>query len=215
MKALFLLAFLALPALAERDFLTADEAGQIRETSQDPNARLKLYVHFAKQRLDLVKTMLSKDKAGRSILVHDALDDYAHIIDAMDDVVDDALKHQADLKIGLAAVQAGEASMLADLEKIRDKAPKDMARYEFALTQAIETTNDSLDLAKQDLGKRTADVEAKDAREKKELESMSKSDEAKEKEKQQGAEKKSEEPAGGRRKVPTLRRPGEQAPPQQ
>src|SRR6185369_4816890 len=147
--------------------------------------RLKLYVHFAKQRMDLVKSMLAKDKAGRSILVHDALDDYAHIIDALDDVIDDALKHKADLKIGLGLVKTGETQMLADLEKIRESQPKDVARYEFALTQAIETTSDSLELSSQDLNKRTADVEAKDAREKKELESMSKSEEAKQKEKEQ------------------------------
>jgi hypothetical protein len=215
MKTLFLFAFLALPLAAERDFLTADEADQIRETAGDPNARLKLYVHFAKQRLDLVKSMLAKEKAGRSILVHDALDDYSHIIDAIDDVVDDALKHKAELKLGLTAVQTGEGQMLADLEKIRDSHPKDLARYEFALAQAIETTSDSLDLSKKDLGVRTADVEAKDAREKKELESMNKSEEAKAKEKEQGEEKKAAEaPAGGRRKPPTLRRPGEK-PPQQ
>ena len=86
--------------------------------------------------------------------------------------------------------------MLADLEKIRENSPKDMARYEFALTQAIETTNDSLELSKQDLGKRTADVEAKDAREKKDLESMSKSEEAKEKEKAGGEKKAAEAPPG-------------------
>jgi hypothetical protein len=210
MKALFLFAFLALPLAAERDFLTADEADQIRETAQDPNARLKLYVHFAKQRLDLAKSLLSKDKAGRSILVHDALDDYAHIIDALDDVVDDALKHKADLKIGLGLVQAGEAQMLADLEKIRDSNPKDVARYEFALKQAIETTSDSLDLSKQDLGKRTADVEAKDQREKKELETMS---QAKDVDEKKAAEKKEAADSQKKRKAPTLRRPGEQATP--
>lgn len=211
MKTLFLCALLALPLAAERDFLTADEANQIRETAQDPNARLKLYVHFAKQRLDLVKSMLAKDKAGRSILVHDALDDYAHIIDAMDDVVDDALKHQADLKLGLAAVQTGETQMLADLEKVRDSHPKDMARFDFALKQAIETTSDSLDLAREDLGKRTADIKAKDEREKKELEGMSQSKDVDEK---KAEEKKEAEAQQKKRKVPTLRRPGEKAPPQ-
>src|ERR1043165_3407773 len=120
MKTLLLCTLLALPLAAQRDFLTADEANQIRETAQDPNARLKLYVHFAKQRLDLVKSMLSKEKAGRSILVHDALDDFSKIIDAMDDVVDDALKRKVEVKLGLTALQNGETEMLADLEKIRD-----------------------------------------------------------------------------------------------
>ena len=208
MKTLFLCTLLALPLAAQRDFLTADEANQIRETAQDPNARLKLYVHFAKQRMDLVKSLLAKDKAGRSILVHDALDDYAHIIDAIDDVIDDALKHQAELKLGLSAVQSGEAQMLADLEKIRDNSPKDMARYDFALKQAIETTSDSLDLAKEDLGKRTASVKAKDEREKKEVEELSQSKDVEQKK----AAQKKEEDTQKKRKVPTLRRPGEVAP---
>lgn len=208
MKALFLGLLLVLPLAAERDFLTADEANQIRETAQDPNARLKLYVHFAKQRLDMVKSMLSKEKAGRSILVHDALDDYAHIIDAIDDVIDDALKHQAELKIGLSAVQSGEAAMLADLQKIRDNQPKDIARYEFSLKQAIESTSDSLDLAREDLGKRTADVKAKDERDQKEVESLTQPKDLEQKK----AEEKKAEDTQRKRKPPTLRRPGETAP---
>jgi len=208
MKALFLCTLLALPLCAQRDFLTADEANQIRETAQDPNARLKLYIHFAKQRLDMVKSQLAKDKTGRSILVHDALEDYSHIIDAIDDVIDDALKHQAELKVGLNAVQSAEAQLLADLQKIRDNPPKDLARYDFSLKQAIETTGDSLDMAKEDLGKRTADVKARDAREKKEVEALSQS---KDVEQKKAAEKKEEEQQK-KRKVPTLRRPGEVAP---
>jgi hypothetical protein len=211
MRALLILALAALPLAAQRDFLTTDEADQIRETAQDPNARLKLYVHFAKQRMDLVKTMLAKDKPGRSALIHDALEDYSHIIDAMDDVVDDAAKHQTDLKLGMTAVKSGETEMLAQLEKIRDSSPKDMARYDFALKQAIDTTGDSLELANQDLGKRAASVEAKEQKEKKDLESMTST---KDKDEKKADEKKASE-TPTKRKVPTLRRPGETPPPQQ
>jgi hypothetical protein len=208
MKTLLLCGLLALPLAAQRDFLTADEADQVRETSQDPNARLKLYIHFARQRLDLAKTSLAKEKPGRSILVHDALDDYSNIIDALDDVVDDALKHQADIKAGLAAVQSVEAQMLEALQKIRDSNPKDLPRYEFALRQAIDTTSDSLDLSKQDLGQRAAAVKAKEDKEHKELQSMSGEKD------QKKADDQSFDAASKKRKAPTLRRPGEQAPPQ-
>ncbi len=139
-----------------RDFLTADEIDQIKE-AQDPNLRLKLYADFAKLRVNLVKNLLGKDKTGRSILIHDTLEDYSKILDAIDTVADAAAASKTDIKLGLAAVATVEKQLLPVLKQIQENHPKDLERYQFALTQAIETTSDSLDLAQEDLGKRGAE----------------------------------------------------------
>lgn len=205
LRALFLFgALAAVPLMAERDFLRADETDRIRE-AQEPNERLKLYLTFARDRLNLVKNQLSKEKAGRSLLIHDALEDFTNIIDTIDTVTDDALKRQIDVKPGMEAVAAEEKTMLEELQKIQESHPKDVARYDFVLKQAIDSTSDSMELASKDMTQRATEVAAKAQQEQKERESMM---QPKDVEAKKAEEKKTEE-VSKKRKAPTLKRKGE------
>jgi hypothetical protein len=212
MKSLLCCLLLAVPLAAQKhDYLTADEIDQIKE-AQEPNARVSLYAKFARERLDVVKSLMSKDKAGRSVLIHDALEDYAKILDAIDDVTDQALAHKVDMKPGLKAVESTTKDALPILQKWQESHPKDFERYEFVLRTAIETTGDSLQAAQEDLGKRTQEVEAREQKERKAVEeSMTPVErEGKQAEEKKAADKAAEDAdKPPQRKPPTLMRPGE------
>lgn len=195
----------------ERDFLTADEVDQVREI-QEPNARLKLYVLFARQRLALLEQFLSKEKPGRSALIHDSLEDYTHIIEAIDTVADDALIRKANLELGMKEVVTAEAEMLETLKKIEDSAPKDLARFQFVLKNAIDTTSDSKELSEEDLHTRTHDLEAQEKKEKQDKEALLGDKEKKEKAKQTADA--NTDDGKPKRKPPTLYKPGEKPPDQ-
>jgi hypothetical protein len=195
----FSLAAAAMFAQQSRDYLSVDEADQIRE-AQEPNARLELYARFARARIDLVKSLLSHDKPGRSILIHNALEDYGRILDAVDNVVDDALMHKRDVAPGLNAVSNQEIAISGMLRKIQTSQPKDLDRYDFVLRDAISGTEDSIAMAREDFGDRALDLEQRQKEEKKEIQAT-KSDAQKAAD---GSQTVQDQP-----KAPTLYRPGE------
>jgi len=193
----------------QHDFLNSGEVELIRG-AQEPNLRLKLYADFSKARIDLVRNMLGKDRPGRSGMIHDALEEYCKILDAIDTVADDAIARHLDVQAGLGTVAALEHDMLPVLEKFQESNPKDLERYDFVLQQAIETTKDSLEANQEDLGKRTEEVKERAQKDRQErMESMS----PVEREGKQAAEKQAAEKQAAQeekqKKAPTLYRPGE------
>jgi hypothetical protein len=203
---LFVLLAVALAA-QDKDFLTGDEVDQVRLV-QERNERLQLYMHFAKQRVDQVESLLKRDKAGRSLMIHDLLEQYTKIIEAADTVTDDALKRKVDVVLGVKALADAEKGLLARLEKVREAQPKDLARYELVLETAIETTRDSVELAQEDLNARGQSVIDKATREKKERDALLSTKEQSEKK----VSEKKEADAQSKRKAPTLRKKGETPP---
>ena len=154
----------------------------------------------------MVKSLMSKDKPGRSMMIHDALDDFSKIVDAIDDVTDQALTKHADMKKGMISVSNMEREALPVLRRIRDSNPKDLERYEFVLKTAIETASDSMEMADGDLDRRGRAAEARDDREKQAIkESMSPTEKAEAAKEEQKADAQKEQ----QRKAPTLMRPGE------
>jgi hypothetical protein len=208
--ALLVAAFAAVPALADRDFLTQDEVEKVRE-AQEPNDRLKLYVLFARQRLDQLQQLMAKDKPGRSLMIRQLLEDYTNIIDAIDTVSDDALRRKADIADCTTTVSAAEKRFAAQLQKAIDSQPRDLDMYELELKNALSDTTDSIELAQQDLGRRSTEIASKDSEEKKRVDSMKPADDVK-------AQKAEDAKAGvgtPTRKPPTLYRPGEKPASQQ
>jgi len=209
MKRFLVILLLALPAFAQKDYLTSTEIDQVRE-AQEPVARVKLYLSFARQRIDQLQSLMSKDRPGRSGEVRQLLEEYSGIIEAIDTVSDDALKRRADVTTAPTLIADGEKKFLALLEKIQAGTPKDLEMYDFELKEAIATTSDSIDLAAEDLGARGKEVHSKAEKEQKQVADVNK---AERKPGANAAEDKAEAAAEDAtkpaRQAPTLYRPGE------
>ena len=192
----------------QRDFLTTDEVEQVR-LHQEPNERLMLYNRFAATRIGQVQDLLKKDASGRSLLVHDLLEDLVEIIDTIDVVADDALKNGYDITAGMQDVVKQHQLVAKGLQEIDEMELKDRSRYQFQLQMAIDAVTDAIELAQEDLASRKMEVLAKDKSEQMRRDEMrTPTDLA---ERQLEAEKQAEhdKKTGRSRKPPTLYKPGE------
>lgn len=199
---------------AQRDFLTPDEVDKVRE-AQIPADRLKLYVLFARERMDEFEKVMAQQKKGRSVFARQLLEEYTQIIEAIDTVSDDALTRKVDISLGTEAVQTAERTFAAKLQKIYATSPADLDLYDVDFKEAMATTLDSLDESVDDTPERAQELSEKEKKEKEQAQAILAAEDSKGKPPADSDGKTattadaSTDPAKPRRKPPTLLKPGE------
>lgn len=143
---------LALPALAQRrnDPLSPLEIDQLRDAAQDADIRLKLYVTFARARLDALDKARAEAKAAdRGQVTHDRLQDFLDLYDELDDNINTFADRKADLRKVLKVILDADNEFQAKLRALKQAAsasPEEIKQYDFLLANTLDT----LDSATQD-----------------------------------------------------------------
>lgn len=136
-------------ALAQRhaDPLNQVEIDQLRDTAQDADPRLKLYVGFVRDRLTALEKVRSDPKiTDKGDEIHDRLQDFVDIYDELNQNIDNFNDRKADLRKVLKVIIDGDTEFQARLRAVKDSSASDAEnkQYEFILTDAIDDVDTSI-----------------------------------------------------------------------
>ena len=151
---LFLVAIPLSAQLGGREPLNETEIDKLREVAQEPDKRLKLLVEFARARLAAIDQLRSDphSAAARGLRVHDLLEDFTRLVDEIGDNIDDYAGRKYDLHKALKTVIDADTGFQLKLQTLKEqaagagaKAGSETGDYSFALQNAMEAVNLSLD----------------------------------------------------------------------
>jgi len=144
-------ALLARPAAPAReqkgDFLTEDEEDKLRET-QDPAARIEVYLDFEQARLARFDTFRSKPadaKYDTGTYLDKLLGQYIALNDEMKSWIDDQYQRQGDMRRGLRALLGRGPQQLEQLRRIQQSSDPYSSEYAASLRDAMDQLTDTLD----------------------------------------------------------------------
>jgi len=130
-----------------RDPLNQLEIDQLRDAAQEPDQRLKLYIKFARSRLDAIEQVRSDPKVtDRAQQTHDRLQDFLDVYDELNDNVDTFADRKSDLRKALKAVIDADTEFQARLRALKSSAtavPAETQKYDFLLNNALDTVDAS------------------------------------------------------------------------
>jgi hypothetical protein len=137
-----------LSAQRRREPLNPNEADLLRDAAQEPAARLKLYLVFARTRLAALEQMRADPKVtDRAKQTHDRLQDFLDVYDEMNDNIDTFVERKSDLRKPLKAVVEADTEFQAKIRALKsslDANKEEASQYDFLLTNVLETIDNSV-----------------------------------------------------------------------
>jgi hypothetical protein len=145
--------FLALVALCARaqnhEYLTSTEVDKLRD-AQDPSERIKVYLSFQQDRLGRMAVALESHGDARDSF-DDLLDQYISIDNELKDWIQYQFDHEGDMRKGLRTLLDEGPKQLEVLRHFQSSPDVDASDFSSSLHDAIADMNDTLDGATQAL----------------------------------------------------------------
>jgi hypothetical protein len=131
---------------SRREPLNPVEIDQLRDAAQEPEARIKLYIQFARARLVVLEQMRADPKVtDRAQQTHDKLQNFLDVYDELNDNIDTFVERRADLRKPLKAVIEADTEFQAKLRALKaslDTSPAEAEKYRFLLDNVVGTVDD-------------------------------------------------------------------------
>jgi hypothetical protein len=133
-------------AQKKRDPLSDLEVDKIRDAAQTPDVRLKLYIEFARTRLDKAEQARTDTKAtDRDQQISDALQDFIDIYDELNDNVDTFADRGDDIRKAVKPVIEADTEFGSKLRAFKlslAHSREEAAKYDFLTGSALQAVDD-------------------------------------------------------------------------
>jgi ABC-type transporter Mla subunit MlaD len=130
------------------DPLAPAEVDKIRDSAMEPEIRLKLYVEFARTRLDKIPPAQSDPKLSqkdKTDQISSALEDFTDIYDELQENVDTFADRGNDLRKALKPVIEADTEFGAKLRAFKSSlanSPPETGKLDFLVNSALEAVDD-------------------------------------------------------------------------
>jgi hypothetical protein len=140
------------PSFAQRhhDPLNSKEVNELRDAAQDPPKRMKLFISFAKARMEMIEHMRTDPKpAAEGPGIDQLLSDVADLMDEIDDNLDMFDRRSQDLRRPLKGIIEMCSDFQLKLRTMKETStPEQLRAYGVSLEDATDSVNESADSAR-------------------------------------------------------------------